>query len=396
MKPSNCESLLWQLFIRLRRRRFLIGIEDYQALREALRAGYGWSSKDSLRALCAALWAKSKQESEVVGSLFDQLELPDWDLKSPAPQNTLSPTHELPEAQVDFPNLDDEPATSALSDPKVEIKPSIPATLPSRGLPAITVDEVLLPAKSFVFVPHFSLTPREAAQLGSYLRKTNFSTFLEDIDVNATVALRCRQGILGSIVRKLRRQKTKVMLLVDRQGSMTPFHQLSEMVCGTMSKSDFVGGVAIYYFHDVPVEGPDYRDLSLTLQDLSLTRGEPFQVLDDVWNIIPSLREGYIFEDEELLSPLLVDNVLRSITSDSIVIFVSDAGAARHHYAPQRLLDIVGFIKALRLRTNRYIWFNPLPQAYWAGTTAAKISRYIPMFPLDVEGLSHAASTLHR
>jgi uncharacterized protein with von Willebrand factor type A (vWA) domain len=108
------------------------------------------------------------------------------------------------------------------------------------------------------------------------------------------------------------------------------------------------------------------------------------------------LKEGYIFEDQEILSPVLVNNVLHSVTSDSIVIFVSDAGAARRHYAPQRLLDVIGFIKALRLHTNRYVWFNPLPQPCWAGTTAADIARYIPMFPLDVEGLNNAASILNR
>ena len=389
MKSSHRESLLWQLFVKLRRRRFLIGIEDYRALRTALEAGFGWSSKEALRTLCCALWAKSKQECDVVSSLFDQLELTDWDLKSPVPQNTLSDSQELADAQVEFPNSEDEPASLTPSDENVEIRPNIPATLPSRGLPAITVDEVLLPAKSFVFVPHFSLTPREAAQIGAYLRKTNFSGFLEDIDVNATIALRCRQGILGSIVLKRRRQKTKVLLLVDRQGSMTPFHQLSEMVCGTMSKSEFVGRVSIYYFHDVPTEGPDY-------QNLSLTREELFPVSDDIWDLLPSLKEGYIFDDQELLSPVSVDNVLRSVTSDSIVIFVSDAGAARRHYAPQRLLDVIGFIKALRLHTNRYVWFNPLPQPCWVGTTAADIARYIPMFPLDMEGLNNAASTLNR
>src|ERR1700753_822367 len=69
---------VWDLFDKLRRRhRFPLSAADYDALRGALRAGFGWQSKRALCRLCCTLWAKSKREENVVVSLFEQLE---WQL----------------------------------------------------------------------------------------------------------------------------------------------------------------------------------------------------------------------------------------------------------------------------------------------------------------------------
>lgn len=387
MEPSEQESPIWQLFVRLRRRRFLVGIEDYGALKQALRAGFGWSSRESLRSLCSLLWAKSRSEREVLEALFDQIEFPVWD-SSEVASVALSSTEDEFEKPLPGLGTNEVSAVDDLAEPGRQGKPRSPATRPSRGLPPINLEGVLLSDKPFVFVPHFSLTPRDVAQLGRYLRHPHLSGPPEDVDVNATIALRCRQGIIGSIVLKPRKQNTSRLLsLIDRQGSMAPFHRLVEMVTDTLAKSDSSRGVTLYYFHDVPVEGADDRILSSV-------RENPFPVLDDVLNQITPLTEGYLYEDRELLSPVALADVLRSFAVGSTVLFLSDAGAARRGYDPQRLLDTLGFVKALRLYTQRYVWLNPLPRTSWVGSTAAQIARHIPMFSLDFEGFNHAARAL--
>ena len=65
--------IIWDLFQKLRRRGFAIGVEDYAALQQSLRAGFGWSSQQAFLSLCTALWAKSRQEGEVLTALFEQL-----------------------------------------------------------------------------------------------------------------------------------------------------------------------------------------------------------------------------------------------------------------------------------------------------------------------------------
>ncbi len=66
-------DFLWLLYQRLRRRGFVLGPEDYSALQQSLRLGFGWSSQGALRELCGSLWAKSVREREALFALFDQL-----------------------------------------------------------------------------------------------------------------------------------------------------------------------------------------------------------------------------------------------------------------------------------------------------------------------------------
>lgn len=387
MESSAKDAALWQLFVRLRRRRFVIGIDDYDALRESLRAGFGLSSREALRSLCCLLWAKSNSEREIVTSLFDQIEFLDWDLSKITPATLSLPQNELDEPSATL-SADEGHAPDVIPDPRPPVNADMPATLPRRGLPPISIAADLLPAKPFVFVPHFSLTPREVAQSFRYFRKPSLSGPPEDIDVDETIALRCRQGIIGSVVLKPRKRNTsRLLILVDRQGSMAPFHQLNEMLTDTIADADPSGGFAVYYFHDIPVEGDDGRILSSI-------REQPFPVLDDVLNQITPLKTGYIYEDSDLLLPVLLTDVLRSFAHGSTVLLLSDAGAARRHYDPRRLLDTVGFIKALRLYTQRHVWLNPLPRTSWEGSTAVQIARHVPMFSIDLEGLNHAATAL--
>lgn len=387
MGESDSNSPLWQLFIRLRRRRFLLGIEDYFALKQAMAAGFGWSSREALLNLCCSLWAKSNSEREIVTALFDQIELPEWDLTQDKLAALPSTEGEIYSLSTD-PDLTEEPSEEDVPVQPLQIDKQVPATQPKRGLPPINLDAVQLPDKSFVFVPHFPLTTREVAQLCRHLREPELSGPPEDLDVDATIALRCRQGITGPLVLSPRKRSTsRLLLLIDRQGSMAPFHRLVEMVSDAIIKATRSGDVAVYYFHDVPVEGGDDRILA-SVQD------QPFPAFDGVLHQIAALNEGHIYEDKELLSPVPLINVLQSFAANAAVMLLSDAGAARRRYDPQRLLDTIGFIKALQIYTRRYIWLNPLPCISWEGSTAAQIARYIPMFPLDFENLNHAILTL--
>ena len=71
---------LWLLFQQLRRRHFPLGPDDYDALRQAIRAGFGWRSRRDLCNLCCRLWAKSRPERTTLLELFEQYDAPDWDV----------------------------------------------------------------------------------------------------------------------------------------------------------------------------------------------------------------------------------------------------------------------------------------------------------------------------
>lgn len=347
-----------------------------------MRMGFGWSSKDSLRELCCTLWAKSLADVDVISALFERLDLPEWDLNYEPVSASLTDAVsdlELETGQSEplFPERPD------LTD--LEIYEPIPATQPSRSLPPIETDDLQFD-KKFIFAPNFPLTRQEVTrQWRTYNEKTLAGPPVE-IDVTATIELRCRQGVPGPIILKPRKTKSKrTLLLVDCQGSMNPFAKFVEVVQDAIRKSVRSNELQVLYFHDAPVEGADETVLGVD---------QPFPVLDNVLDDIVPLEGGFVYEDRELLSPVPLAEVLQKLGSGGLLIFISDGGAARRRYDPERLLDTIAFIKVVRKNNQRYVWLNPLPSDVWQGTTAEQLARHVPMFALNSEGLLASVKTL--
>lgn len=381
---SDWKTSLWELVRQLRRRRFPLGVDDYYALCQALHAGFGLSSRQALRELCCALWAKSQQEQEILTSLFDQLELPNWELPQPA----VSSPSIVDEVQKAEPGpWDSDSVTTKKFVAERESEPA-PSTHGYRGIPTIQLGKLTLSQTSFIFVPEFPIGYRDIAQAWRRLRRPVRSGPRLELDVEATVDRRCRLGIASAMVLVPRRRNTaRLLLLVDRQGSMAPFHRFVESVCVAIQQSGRLESAAIYYFHDKPAEGSDRS----ALESIA---GELFPTLDTVLHQVAPLTEGYIYHDPGLLLPRPLVDVLEEHAPGSAVVLISDAGAARGRYDVVRLLDTVAFFKALRVYTGQYVWLNPLPSNRWSNNTAAQIARHLPMFPLDREGIYRAVNVL--
>jgi hypothetical protein len=381
VKPPKLPAFLWELFQKLRRRGFPLTPDDYETLRQSLQVGFGWSSKEALRDLCNSLWAKSRQEQEILTALFNQLPLnnEDWQLSSV-------------QVEKDF----DADATDSSNkkqhrDVQEHQKHDEIVTESRSGLPPISFKDVQLSERRFIFVPQFPLTYREVAQAWRRLRRPVRVGPPTELDVESTIARRCQQGIAASVVlRPRRRNVARLLLLVDRQGSMTAFHRFCEEVCTAIQQAGRLEETAIYYFHNVPAEGADEQ----VLEDLDREEKKLFPVLDSILPQITPLKTGYLYEDSDLLSPIALEEVLQKYAADAFVVVISDAGAVRKYYNVVRLLDTISFIKALRAYTLNYVWLNPLPKSYWKDNTAAQIARHVPMFPLNREGIQQAVNVL--
>ncbi|NMG21234.1 hypothetical protein [Brasilonema bromeliae] len=375
-KQPKLPAFLWELFQKLRRRGFPLTPDDYETLRQSLQAGFGWTSQEALRDLCNSLWAKSRQEQEILTALFNQLapKNEDWQLSSVQVEKDFDATHSSNKEQhqnVPEHQEHDEIVTESCS-----------------GLPPISLKDVQLSERRFIFVPQFPLTYREVAQTWRRLRRPVRVGPATELDVELTIARRCQQGVTASVVLKPRhRNVARLLLLVDRQGSMTPFHRFCEEVCTAIQLAGRLEETAIYYFHNVPAEGADEQVLEPLGKEL-------FPVLDSILPEITPLKTGYLYEDSDLLSPIALEEVLQKHASDAFVVMMSDAGAVRKYYNVVRLLDTISFIKALRAYTLNYVWLNPLPKSYWKDNTAAQIARHVPMFPLNREGIQQAVNVL--
>ena len=388
MPDGNPVELLRELFDQLRRRRFPLGPSDIGALRNALSAGFGWGSRDDLRDLVVALWAKSTREAAVVGALFTRLPWPaNWTREVVGHSAaTVKPTaaHEpiAPLVVAEMPG-----GVAHVGEPKTE---AAPVTRSVGAVPPLSLGDIKVDRdQRLIFVEQFPLTHREIAQAFRRLRRPlRFGPPVE-LDVSATVAQRTRVGVpVAPVLLPARRNTSHLLLFVDVEGSMAPYSPFMTAFCDAVREAGWLQRTHTFYFHDLPLCDSD----SSLLDDLEST--EFFPVLDPLLGRIEPLANAEVFLDEDLTQPASLGGILAGAEAGTVALVVSDAGAVRGRSDLLRLLNSIAFVKTLRAKLRAIAWLNPVPQPLWANTNASQLARHLPMYPLDRFGIHHAVNTL--
>lgn len=204
---------------------------------------------------------------------------------------------------------------------------------------------------------YFPVTRRQMKQSWRHLRRPVREGPPEELDVVATVEKIGREAILLEPVLVPRRSnRAELVLLIDQDGSMVPFHALSRQLVETARRGGRLGQAGVYYFHDYP--------------------------------------DGYLYRDLARVEAHPIPEALATIGERAAVLVVSDAGAARGNFDPERVEQTQLFIQQIKGFVRRYAWLNPMPNKRWPGTTAAEIAHLIPMFEMSRHGLDAAISTL--
>ena len=239
----------------------------------------------------------------------------------------------------------------------------------NKFLPSIP-SNFALSKRSFIIIPPVSITPEELSGAYHLLRKS------EDEEItrpNSKVST------------------TRILLLVDRSGSMIPARRIIEEFCKAIQQLGKQEQVTIYFFHNAPTE--DYDEIKLMLAS---SANQLLPSLDTLLAKIEPLTEGYLYSDPDLLSPEPLSKVLQEHAVGSNILLVSDAGAGSSRNNILRFFTSVAFLKAISSYTLHYVWLNPLPEDYWhdKNNTAAHIAHYVPMFSLNRDGIYQAFSAL--
>jgi uncharacterized protein with von Willebrand factor type A (vWA) domain len=199
------------------------------------------------------------------------------------------------------------------------------------------------------------------------LRKEGRKEFqLED-----TIKKTCENaGDIELVFHSSRKNKLKLMLLMDVGGSMTPHSQSVSKLFSAAHQLNHFKEFHYYYFHNI--------------------------IYDRVYN-------DSIFDKSVSLEKLF-----KKISPDTKVIFVGDAsmnpyelfGSHGSIYSYNSIseakLKITGH-STLKNLVNFYkssIWLNPDPPQYWSSTTCEAIWDEIPMYFLSVDGIVKAISKL--
>ncbi|MEO3820630.1 hypothetical protein [Plantactinospora sp. B24E8] len=372
-----------ELLGQLRRRGLPLGVDDALALRQALAAGFGWSSTSALLRLCVALWAKSAAEETQIRAAFARLDLPEWTVDS-APDRTVAPV--VPDPAEPPTTLADPP------DPTPERSPESPAPPPrltpqppGLSLPPLHTGRY---DRSLVLAPHYPVTGRQVAQVWRGLRRpTRYGPAVE-LDVPATLDRFAGTGLpTPPVLIPRRRNSTRLLLLIDRQGSMTPFHDYVDHVRRSIADAGRLDSLLVGYFHNTAGRSPD--------QHLLTELPDPFApAIDPVLRLVPPLPEGRVYDDPDLTRPRQLTELRDAAGRNADAVVVGDAGAARGGFSSGRLLDTVVFVKALLTTVRTVVWLNPVPPARWRRTTAEQVARHVPMFPLTRDGMYRAVDVL--
>lgn len=146
------------------------------------------------------------------------------------------------------------------------------------------------------------------------------------------------------------------MLLIDQEGSMVPFHDLSRQLVETAERGGRLRITNVFYFHDYPDE--------------------------------------YLYRHPAMLDAKLVSEILEEMGKRAVVLIISDAGAARGNFDQERVDNTKVWIEELQQSVRYLAWLNPMPSEYWGQTTAGEIARFVPMFEMSFQGMNAAISVL--
>jgi hypothetical protein len=197
------------------------------------------------------------------------------------------------------------------------------------------------------------------------LRRLGREGAVEELDLDETVDQTCRNaGEIEVVFRPPRRNRVKVVLLMDVGGSMDPHAELVSRLFTAASRTGRFARFRSYYFHNCVY--------------------------------------AQVYEDAQLRKPVAVADLLSHSDRDEKLVIVGDA--LMH---PAELLDAGGslylsgqgrasgleWLRRLAAHFRSTAWLNPEPDRFWTGTTIEVVASVFGMWPLSLDGL--AASVRH-
>jgi uncharacterized protein len=384
-----------ELFQRLRQADVLLGLDQYLLLVKALRMGYGQidgrPDREALRRLCRLLWLEGPESASLFEYHFNTVmtSLPvtavtETAAAVPAEQTTPPVEGQMavtPEATASpsTSQVAADMAASATANQAVQLaeRTSDPLTNLHAVLFASGPEQEVNYQRFLLASDYLPVTSRQMKQNWRYLRRMVREGAPVEMDVPATIRQVSRDGfLLNPVLRPRRVNKASLLLLLDQNGSMVPFHALGRRLQETALASGSLACARVYYFHNCP----------------------PLKRLSGQVAPHDHYREHNLFQKPQCVAA----RPLREIVADfkalcpSVLIF-SDAGAARGGWNEERIQQTAAFIYQLLAHgVNHIAWLNPLPSSRWLEqeNSATAIAGFVPMFSMNREGMYRAIQVL--
>ncbi|NEO77608.1 VWA containing CoxE family protein [Moorena sp. SIO4G3] len=349
MSNFNPRSLLTRLFYRLRRDGFALGINEYLAALQAMEGGWGVQDANALKKLLRSLWCHSLAQQDHLEVIFSSI-------RAEESQEDAKPR--------EIPSESSESSSSPKNPPAFSPREQLTSKVES---PTPVPELSLLPVKSSInllehtedrdFQAYYPISRRYMVYSWRYLRRMVADGREDVLDVEGTIAKVCQQGFFLKPKYSRREQNhADLLLLLDQEGSMTPFHRFTRDLVETAQHDSNIHRVRVGYFHNVPAE--------------------------------------YLYKDPYLTEKVKFEWILADSDGDTSVLIVSDGGAARGDRRSERFSATAEVLWHIRQHTKLIAWLNPVPSERWQGSTAQFIAHLVPMYPLDPHGLNQAIAKI--
>jgi uncharacterized protein with von Willebrand factor type A (vWA) domain len=200
------------------------------------------------------------------------------------------------------------------------------------------------------------------------LRRLGREGAQEELDLDETVDETCKNaGELEIVFRPPRRNRVKVVLLMDVGGSMDPHAELVSRLFTAASRTGRFAKFRSYYFHNCVYNS--------VYEDAMFRKGVP--VADLLAN--SDRDEKLVVVGDALMHPAEL----------------LDPGGSMYLYSQTRASGIE-WLRRLSHHFRSSAWLNPEPERFWSGTTIEVIASVFPMWPLTLDGLAHSVRYLVR
>jgi uncharacterized protein len=198
------------------------------------------------------------------------------------------------------------------------------------------------------------------------LRRLGREGAQEELDLDETIAGTAKNGgELELAFRAPKRNRMKLVLLMDVGGSMDPHARLVERLFTAASRVGRFARFRHYYFHNC------------------------------VYN--------QVYEDAEFRRPLSLTELMAQSSRDERLVVAGDAlmhpaellqtGGSLYYYDDTPSPGIAS-LRRLAEFYRRAAWLNPEPERFWPRTTIEMIAAVFPMYTLTLEGLGRAVRYL--
>lgn len=350
MNEAGYDDLVFQVFVRLRSRRFQLGVGELLAALRLLDGGWVFEDSDQLREDLRLLWCRTEWERHRFAEAWDEA----VSARGASPVREERKEEIAPgEAQVEKVEEHYRRAQKQMEEPLPAAPDPTWSFLPVASSPAPA------PAGEPGELNTFWPLPRRSMDYGwRYLRRMAPDGPAVIPDIAATVEAVARAGVyLEPVYRRRETNHVRLMLLVDQGGSMGPFHRFTRDLVESLIQAGQAGHfnsdlIEVWYFHNV---------------------------IGD-----------HLFANPHLTRPEACEEILSRCDGETSVLIVSDAGAAKGSYRPERIRETSRSLYQLKKRTSLIAWLNPMPEDRWPGTSAQIISHLARMCQMTPDGFANA------